>query len=245
MTDAQPVSYAVAFTAGVLSFLSPCVLPLIPGYIAFLSGRSLDDLTGDQPSRALLWSTSVRALLFVAGFTLVFTALGASASAIGQLLSTASTMLSKIAGVVIVIFGLQTMGVLRIPWLGVTRQLNATRTAPGLWGALLVGMAFAFAWTPCIGPILASILALAATEDTVRRGILLLLVYSFGLGVPFLLTAVGLGTFLKFFARYKRFIQWGERGAGLLLVVLGLLVFSNRLNMLLKFVPATFSRFAR
>ena len=244
-TAAEPVSYLVAFTAGVLSFLSPCVLPLIPGYIAFISGRSLEELTDEATRAAILGSRVLRALAFGAGFTVVFTVLGASASVLGQFVGRTAPVLSKVAGVVLVLLGLHTTGWLKIPWLNYERRLQTRQRTPSLLGAGVVGMAFAFGWTPCIGPILAGILALAAAQTTVLRGVALLLVYSLGLGVPFLLTALGLGAFLKWFARYKRFIRWGELAAGILLIILGILMATNHLTALLQFVPTSFFQFAR
>jgi cytochrome c-type biogenesis protein len=244
MESSQSVSYLVAFMAGVLSFLSPCVLPLIPGYVALLSGRSLEELTRGETPRAVMRDTVLRALLFGAGFTLVFTAMGASASAIGQLLSLYMSVFTKIAGILIILFGIHTTGLVQLRWLNYTRTMDTRHLTPGWVGAGLMGVAFAFGWTPCIGPILGSILAVAATQDTIGQGMSLLLVYSLGLGVPFVLTAVGMGTFIQWFARYRRFMRWGEIAAGILLILLGALVFTNQLTRLIQFVPATFFQFA-
>ena len=246
MDVAAPVPVVVAFVAGVLSFLSPCVLPLIPGYVAFLSGRSLEDLAGSAaPTGAVVRSTAARAIAFVLGFTCVFTLLGASASVLGAKLASAMPVLTKFAGALIILFGLHTTGLVPLPWLQYERRMHITRRPPGFVGAAIMGVAFAFGWTPCIGPILASILALAATQETVHRGMGLLLIYSLGLAVPFLLTAMGVGAFLKFFARYKPFLRAGEIVAGGLLIVLGGLVFTNRLTALIRFMPASFMRFAK
>lgn len=239
------ITYGTAFAAGVVSFLSPCVLPLVPGYISFISGLSLDELTKNPDRAAVLRRTVVGSLSFTLGFATVFTALGASASVVGQWLFDYQSVLSKIAGVIIFFFGLHTMGVLPIKWLYYEKRFQANKTAPGALGAFVMGLAFAFGWTPCIGPILAAILALAATQDTVAKGTALLFVYSLGLGIPFILTGFGVNTFLRFFARYKRFIRWGEIAAGLLLVAIGLLIFFNRLTLLINYLPESFMRFAR
>jgi len=227
------VSVGAAFLAGLASFLSPCVLPLMPGYISFMSGLSLEELSseGDRPGvtrRAVL-----AAACFVLGFSAVFTALGASASFVGQLLAAHLPLLSKVAGVLVILFGLHITGLVPIKWLYYTRRADTSKVAPGLLGSFVMGLAFAFGWTPCIGPILSGILFLASTQETVGQGVILLFVYSMGLGVPFLLTALGLSAFLRFFARYKRFIRWGEIAAGVLLIAIGALLVSNRLSWLM------------
>ena len=235
----------IAFIAGVLSFLSPCVLPLIPGYISFLSGLSLEELQRSTERGKILRKAGLTSILFVAGFSVVFIALGASASLVGRFLSRHAEILTRIAGILIVLLGLHLLGVLKIGWLNVEKRLKTKQFSPGLFGAFLMGLAFAFGWTPCIGPILAGILALAATQETVIRGVFLLAVYSMGLGIPFIITGFGVGFFIKFFQRYKRFIRWGEIFAGILLVAMGVLIFFNNLTMLLRFVPSFFYNFAK
>ncbi|MDE2236621.1 MAG: cytochrome c biogenesis protein CcdA, partial [Elusimicrobia bacterium] len=215
-----------AFAAGVVSFLSPCVLPLVPGYLSFMSGMSLEELSRGAGRAEVLRRAGVGSLFFVLGFALVFTLLGASASEAGQLLAAHMAVLTRVAGVVIILVGLHVSGILPIPFLYYEKRASSSRLPPGYWGSFAMGLAFAFGWTPCIGPILAGILALAAAEGTVARGALLLAAYSLGLGVPFILTGFGLNAFLSFFARYKRHIVWGERAAGLLLIGVGALVFS-------------------
>ncbi len=235
------VSIGAAFLAGLASFLSPCVLPLVPGYISFMSGLSLEEISSGA---ATTRRTALAALFFVLGFSVVFTALGASASFIGQLLAAHLSLLGKVAGALIIVLGLHTTGLVPIKWLYYTKRADSSRVAPGLAGSFLMGLAFAFGWTPCIGPILAAILALAATQQSVAQGVALLFVYSLGLGVPFILTGLGLGAFLRFFARYKKFIRWGELGAGTLLIVVGVLVLSNRLSWLMRLLPVSFYKFS-
>jgi cytochrome c-type biogenesis protein len=238
------VSVTAAFLAGLASFLSPCVLPLVPGYISFMSGLSLEELSSGQAGPGATRRTALAALFFVLGFSAVFTALGASASFVGQLLATHLALLSKVAGVLVIVFGLHITGLVPIKWLYYTKRADTSKVGPGLLGSFVMGLAFAFGWTPCIGPILAGILALAATQESVAKGVGLLFVYSMGLGVPFILTGLGLNAFLRFFARYKRFIRWGEIGAGVLLMAIGLLVLSNRLTWLMRLLPSSFYRFS-
>jgi cytochrome c-type biogenesis protein len=239
------VSFGIAFIAGILSFLSPCVLPLVPGYISFLSGVSLEELSqGAQHKKVLLKAGSV-SIFFVLGFSIIFTALGASASFIGKLLAEYLHILAKVAGIIIIILGLHLAGVSKIGWLNYQKKLEVKRSSPGLVTAFFIGMAFGFGWTPCIGPILAGILAIAATQETLLRGVLLLLVYSLGLGIPFIITGFAIGAFMRFFERYKKFIRAGEVIAGVFLVAIGSLMFFGNLGVLLKFVPESFYNFAK
>ena len=228
------MNIGTAFIAGLLSFLSPCVLPLIPGYLSYISGLSLEELTHaeDRSRRVIL-----RSLLFVLGFSIIFTLLGASASAIGKFLIDYTPILSKIAGVIIILFGLHILGAIPIPWLYYEKKIQWGRFSSEHFGPLVMGFAFAFGWTPCIGPILAGILALAATQESIFRGSFLLFIYSLGLGMPLILTAWSVNKFLKFFNRYKKFIRFGELVAGILLIAIGILIFSNRLSLLLNYTP--------
>ncbi|OGX42938.1 MAG: cytochrome C biogenesis protein [Omnitrophica WOR_2 bacterium RIFCSPLOWO2_02_FULL_45_28] len=239
------LSIGVAFIAGIISFLSPCVLPLIPGYISFLSGLSLEELKSGGQRRRIIKKAGLTAFFFVIGFSAVFISLGASASFIGKFLSLHLRIFTKIAGILIVILGLHLLGALKLRWLDVERKLKVKRHSGGFLGAFLMGLAFAFGWTPCIGPILAGILALAATQKTVVKGMLLLAVYSAGLGIPFIITGFSVGLFTQFFQRYKRLIRWGEIAAGLLLIAVGALIFTNNLTTLLRFVPDFFYKFAK
>jgi cytochrome c-type biogenesis protein len=220
------VGVVVAFSAGLFSFLSPCVLPLFPSYVSFITGMSVSDLTADLTGAARR-RVMLHAVAFVLGFSLVFVGLGASFSAAGQFLLDYRDLIRRIGGALIVVFGLYIAGVLRIGVLGRTAQLQVREKPAGYLGSLAVGITFAIGWTPCVGPILGAILSLAGTAETVQRGIGLLIAYSAGLGLPFLLSALALGSFLRFFKRYRPFIPVMERAAGVLLVVVGVLVFTN------------------
>ena len=276
MTD---VSLAAAFVAGLVSFLSPCVLPLVPGYISMLSGIGMEQLRQGQPPRGGLFAS---ALSFVIGFSVVFVSFGATASAIGTFLQQHRTQLAPIAGALILLFGLHLTGLLAklnlrngiilglifvalgiasllhhgplffvfreihffslsiigffgpalARWLNRDVHLRSTSTKPGLLSAFFLGFAFALGWTPCIGPILTTVLALAAASDTIARGILLLAVYSAGLAVPFLLTALGIGQFLRFYQRFRKYLHAVELFSGVLLLFVGGLVFVNKLTWL-------------
>jgi cytochrome c-type biogenesis protein len=276
MTD---VSLAAAFLAGLVSFLSPCVLPLVPGYISMLSGIGMEQLRQGQPPRAGLFASS---LAFVAGFSLVFISFGASASVVGSFLRQNRALLAPVAGALILLFGLHLVGALIklnlrsglilgfvlvalgvaallhhgplfagigavhffslsiigffgpafARWLNRDVHLRSTSTQPGAWSGFFLGFAFAFGWTPCIGPILATVLALAAASDTIARGVLLLAVYSAGLAVPFLLTALGIGQFLRFYQRFRKYLHAVELFSGALLLFVGGLVFVNKLTWL-------------
>ncbi len=277
MTD---VSLAGAFLAGLVSFLSPCVLPLVPGYISMLSGIGMEQLRKGELPRSGLFASS---LAFVAGFSVVFISFGASASAVGSFLRQNRALLAPVAGALILLFGLHLLGVLiklnlragivlgvilaalgaaslvrHAPLIGgfgaphffslsligffgpsMARWLNrdvhlrsSAITQPGIWSGFLLGFAFAFGWTPCIGPILATVLALAAASDTVARGILLLAIYSAGLAIPFLLTALGISQFMAFYKNFRKYLHAVELFSGALLLFVGGLVFVNKLTWL-------------
>jgi cytochrome c-type biogenesis protein len=216
----------VAFAAGLLSFLSPCVLPLVPSYIGFLTGMSLPEVSGRR--RAAL----AHALLFVLGFSLVFILLGASATALGRALNYYQVWLQRIGGVLIIAFGLVCLGVIRVGTLSQERRVQVERKPVGYLGSVLVGMAFAAGWTPCIGPVLGGILGLAATSRDVTRGMLLLGVYSAGLAVPFLIAAVALESFLSWFQRFRRYLPWVMRVSGVLLIFVGVLMITGEFTRL-------------
>src|SRR6266851_1122901 len=276
MTD---VSLLAAFLAGLVSFLSPCVLPLVPGYISMLSGIGMEQLRQGQPPRAGLFASS---LAFVVGFSVVFISFGASASVVGTFLRQNRTLLAPIAGALILLFGLHLLGILikltvrtglvlgvllailgavalfrggplfaglgavhffslsligffgpvMTRWLNRDVRLRTSSTQPGIWSGFLLGFAFAFGWTPCIGPILATVLALAAASATVARGVLLLAAYSAGLAVPFLLAALGIGQFLRFYQHFRGYLHALELLSGTLLFFVGGLVFVNKLTWL-------------
>jgi cytochrome c-type biogenesis protein len=222
----QSLGVLVAFSAGLFSFLSPCVLPLFPSYLSFITGMSVSDLSGDLAGGARR-RVMLNALAFIVGFSVVFVALGASFSALGQWLLDYREWIRRIGGVLIVVFGLYIAGLLKIAFFGQTRQLQVREKPAGYLGSFLVGVTFAIGWTPCVGPILGGILSLAGTADTVQRGIGLLVAYSAGLGIPFFLSALALGSFLKLFKRYRPLIPVVERAAGVVMVIVGVLVFTN------------------
>jgi cytochrome c-type biogenesis protein len=218
---ASDVTIAAALAAGTLSFLSPCVLPLVPPYLVYLAGTSLERLADAEPVPAVKRDTIVAALLFVAGFSTVFVALGAGASVIGALLRAYSDVLSTIAGIAIIVMGLHFLGLTRIDFL--MREKRAEMARPvGLWGAYAMGLAFAFGWTPCIGPILAAILAVAASEATIAKGAGLLAIYSLGLGIPFVVAALAVEPFAAFLVRFRTHLAVVERVMGGLLVLTGI-----------------------
>jgi len=232
----QEVTLLAAFVAGVLSFVSPCVLPLIPGYLSFVSGVTLDEMRGTGTGAAAPANVRRRAVFmsiaFVLGFSLVFIALGASATALGSLLMEHLSLLGKIAGVVIILFGLHMMGLLKIGVLYSEKRMQTSGRPAGFFGAMLVGVAFAFGWTPCIGPILAAILAVAAAQDSVGQGVKLLAVYSAGLGVPFIATSLAINQFFAASARIRKHYHAIEVVSGVLLVVVGVLIFTNRFTVI-------------
>lgn len=221
------VSFLMAFLGGVLSFVSPCVLPLVPAYFCFLTGASLDELT--DPAKARV-NPLPRALAFVLGFSTVFVALGAGASALSQVLRSHLDVFSLVAGAVVILLGLHFMGLFRIAFLDREARLHPEQKPLGLVGAYAVGLAFAFGWTPCIGPILGAILAVAATREGLGTGIGLLAVYSLGLGIPFLLAALGVGAFTRFLVRFRPHVRKVEIAAGVLLVLTGIAIMTGALQ---------------
>jgi len=237
-----PLSVGLAFLAGFVSFVSPCVLPLVPAYLSFLTGASLDELGGQEATPALRASALVHALAFILGFTLIFTLLGISASAVGGALSANRSLVAQIGGAIVVVLGLHMMGLLRIPYLMMdTRAHVAGRRPRSFLTSFIVGIAFAAGWSPCIGPILAGILALASQQETLQAAGLLL-AYSAGLAVPFFLTALAVGIVLPLLDRIKRFIPTIEFVAGTFLVLVGLVLVNDAFltiaGVFYQFVPA-------
>ncbi len=227
------ISYAGALGGGILSFISPCVLPLVPAYLCFLGGTSLEQLSGEQSAEdGAARRVVISALFFIFGFSSVFVALGASASAISGILLQHKLILGQIAGVVIVIFGLHIMGLLRIPFLNREARLHLRDRPAGLLGAYLLGLAFAFGWTPCIGPILATVLSIAARNDSLWYGTSLLFVYAAGLGIPFLLAAFLAAPFLRWLKRMRHQMRRIEIATGGLLIVTGFLFIFNSFELL-------------
>jgi cytochrome c-type biogenesis protein len=235
------ISLAIALTGGLLSFLSPCVLPLVPSYLSFVTGMTLDDMQEPTDRTHVL----AHSLLFVGGFSLVFIVMGATASFIGVFLLVNQAWIARVGGVLIVVLGLHLLGVLRIGPLMRERRVHLSDKPAGYLGTVAVGAAFGAGWTPCIGPILGGILTLAGTRETVWSGVGLLTVYSIGLAVPFLLAALALDRFLATFRRFRAWIPWMERAAGALLVLLGLLLITGGFTLLTTWLNGITPAFIR
>ena len=237
----QEVTALTAFIAGTVSFVSPCVLPLVPAYLSFMTGISLEQMRIDEEGR-ISWRTAWYSLAFVLGFSLVFILLGASAFIIGRVLLNYLDVLSKVGGVLIVLFGLHFMGIFRIGFLNLEARFNTKIQPSTPFSAFLIGLTFAFGWTPCVGPILAAILTLAGGQESVWQGIGLLAVYSAGLGVPFILAGLMINRFLSFSRQMRRYMHKIELFAGLFLVAVGILIFLGDLNqfsvILMEWFPA-------
>ena len=215
----------IAFSAGLISFLSPCVLPLIPGYISFISGQSLNELLESRKINLL------PLILFSLGFSFVFIIFGATASILGKFLLQNSQQLRIVAGIIIIIFSLQLLGIFNINFLNIEKKIY-TKKSSNIWFSFIVGMAFGFGWTPCIGPILGSILALASTEETILRAIILLSFYSLGLAIPFILSGYLIQRFLVFSKNFKKNIMLISKIGGITLLITGVLILTNKLQIL-------------
>lgn len=227
------ISFFAALAAGFLSFISPCVLPLIPAYISYISGISLEELKNSQTlSKEAKRRILLNSLLFVLGFTIVFVSLGASATGIGAFLVEHRQLTMRIAGVIIIILGIHTTGWLKLPFLMYEKRIQVNPRAATSISILLMGMAFAFGWTPCIGPLLGGILLMASGEETLLKGMLLLATYSFGLGLPFVLTGLAVNRFFSAMSRIKRHFRLIEIISGLLLVIIGIMIFAGTLGYL-------------
>ena len=229
------VSYFAAAGGGLISFLSPCVLPLVPAYLCLIAGTSLEELTDAENAgnaKGINWRVVALSLIFVAGFSTVFVLLGASASYINRLIIEHLDILSKIAGAIIIIFGIHMTGLLRIPLLYREARFNDIEKPQNWFGAYVIGLAFGFGWTPCIGPILGTILAIAASESSLGYGVSLLGVYSLGLGIPFILAAFAINRFLVFMRGFRRYFKMIEIGTGVILIATGLLIFTGQFQIL-------------
>jgi cytochrome c-type biogenesis protein len=224
-----PLPLAV-FVAGLISFLSPCVLPLVPGYVSLISGVGVEQLKLKEGE--LFRKVMLNSAAFIIGFSIVFITLGAISTEVGQVLAQYKSLLARIAGLVIIIFGLHLTGIFQIKALLADTRLHGLKGSPSAWGAFVIGFAFAFGWTPCVGPILAVVLGFAATQDTVWKGIFLLAIYSAGLAVPFLLTSLGIERFLKFYNRFKFHMHVVEVASGGLLIALGILLVMGRFALI-------------
>lgn len=234
--DASVPSLAIAFSAGFLSFVSPCVLPLVPAYVSFVTGLSFDELTRGTDRYRVKWTTLTSSLLFVAGFSTVFILFGASASFMGQVLLTHQQLLRWVGGAFIIFFGLYVMGVFNLPFLAADRRIHLQGRPAGYFGAYVVGLAFAAGWTPCVGPILGSILLYASTKQSLWQGVQLLAAYSLGLGLPLLVAALGFNAFLSRIKSMGPYMPAVTKASGVLLVGVGLLIATNSLSMLSSFL---------
>jgi cytochrome c-type biogenesis protein len=223
---------AVAFAAGLISFLSPCVLPLVPGYISIVSGSSLEQLKAQDKQSSLLRTVLMNSITFIVGFSITFVILGASATWLGQVLVSWRQLLDRIAGLVLIVFGVHVLGIVKINALYQDKRFHNVDTPRGAAGSLVLGLAFAFGWTPCLGPILAGILAIASTKQTVSEGMFLLGVYSAGLGIPFLLTSLALNQFLSFYSRFKKHFHAVEMISGALVIAVGIMMVTGSLTRL-------------
>lgn len=233
MVPPQEVSTLIAFFAGILSFISPCVLPIIPSYLTYITGVSFKELTEIRSRSRLRWVTISHSLLFIFGFSTVFILMGASASYLGQLVVQYQVWLMRGGGVLIILLGLHFIGVLNIPFLQMERRVELKKKPLGYLGSFLVGVVFAAGWTPCVGPILSTILIYASTQQNLSTGVFLLAIYSMGLGVPFLLTSISFNSFLSAFERIKRYMRVITIVSGLFLITIGLLFITDlfgRLN---------------
>ena len=237
--ESLSIGFAVAFGAGLLSFLSPCVLPLIPSYVTFVTGLSLEDA---QRSRHI---ALIHALLFVTGFTLVFLAMGATATSLGRMLGYNRDWVGRVGGVVVILLGLYLLGAFNFSLLARERRVHVATKPLGYLGSVFVGMAFAAGWTPCIGPILGAVLTFTASSAELKHGIALLFAYSMGLAVPFLLAALLLDRFVAVLARYRGAMMWSSRVAGAMLVVVGALMATDTLRVLTQWLAAATPEFLR
>ncbi len=233
----QSISLYIAFSAGLFSFLSPCVLPLVPSYISYITGFSFEELTNNNNEinnfnrRDILIATIFNSIFFILGFSAVFISLGASASYIGKLVAGYQDIMRRVGGVIIIIFGLFLMGLLNLDFLKAAMQLHLHSKPAGYLGSFLVGAGFAAGWTPCIGPILGSILLYAGSSRSVATGVKLIAIYSLGLALPLFISALAINSFLSSFRKFRKYIGMVTIASGLLLVVLGVLVFTNSLSL--------------
>jgi len=230
MGQLPEVSVFIAFSAGLLSFVSPCVLPLVPSYITYITGVSFHELTGAESKSKLRWVTIFHSLLFISGFSTIFILMGASASYVGQLLAQYQYWIMKVGGVLIIILGIHFTGLITLPFLQMEKRLELRKKPLGYLGSFLVGIIFAAGWTPCVGPILSTILIYAGTSKNFYTGILLLAIYSLGLGAPFFLASLAFNSFLSAFEKMKRYMRVITLVSGLFLIVIGILMLTDTLK---------------
>jgi cytochrome c-type biogenesis protein len=238
-------SFGGAFVAGLLSFVSPCVLPIVPAYLAYLAGLSFEELKAENPTTKAARQIAIAAIAFVLGFSTIFIALGATASLIGQTMARYFDTLAVIAGVVIIVLGLHFLGVFRIGWLYREARFQVARKPAGILGAYIVGLAFAFGWTPCVGPVLAAILFMAGAEGTATRGAALLAVYSAGMGIPFIIAALFAGPFIGWAGRFRKQMHRVEMAMGIILIITGILFITGQIATLANWLLETFPVFSK
>ena len=232
MSGTQDLSLFIAFAAGLLSFLSPCVLPLVPSYVVFITGLSFEELTHEDPKRKLRRIILIHSFLFILGFSALFTALGASASLLGQFLSEHRDIIRIVGGILIILFGLFISGIFSLSFLQQEKKFHLQNKPLGYLGTFFVGVTFAAGWTPCVGPILSSILLYASTAENMVSGIFMLLAYSLGLGLPFFACSLALNTFLATFQKARRYIGLFTKIGGVLLILVGVLLLTNSFEVL-------------
>jgi cytochrome c-type biogenesis protein len=240
MGATESVSYLVAFSAGLLSFFSPCVLPLIPAYICFITGLSLSEITQEEKNSRLRAVTLVNSLTFILGFSIVFVALGASVSLLGQFFLEHQKIISRVGGVLIMIFGLFITGLIKMDFLQREKRVHLQTKPAGYLGSLLVGATFALGWTPCVGPILSAILLYASTSQSVTKGVLLLGIYSLGLAIPFFLSSLALNSFLVYFDRARKYIRAISVVSGIFLILIGLLILTDFFSTVSNYIMFLF-----
>ncbi len=237
MTQSIPqISFIAAFSAGLLSFVSPCVLPLVPSYISYITGLSVEQLTDTSERMKFKKAIVLNSLLFIAGFSSVFIAFGASASLLGQMLVTYQDSIRRIGGILIIVFGLYLLGILNLNLLKMEHRYQFRNRPAGYLGSFLIGIAFAAGWTPCVGPVLGSILLYASTTDSLLDGVALLTFYSVGLGLPLFLTALGVDRFLAYFKEVRTYLWAVSTVSGVLLVTVGVMIYANSLTMITSFL---------
>jgi cytochrome c-type biogenesis protein len=227
MNQTPDVSVLIAFTAGILSFISPCVLPLIPSYLTYITGVSFKELTDAKGKARLRWATMLHSFLFIMGFSVVFILMGASASYLGQVLVEYQSWIMRGGGVLIILLGIHFTGIINIPFLQMEKRFELRKKPLGHLGSFLVGVVFAAGWTPCIGPILSTILIYASASKSFTTGILLLAVYSMGLGIPFFLASLAFNSFLSTFDKIKKYMKWVTLASGILLIIIGILFLTD------------------
>jgi len=244
MSGSQDLSFFLAFIAGLISFLSPCVLPLLPSYLAFITGLSFEELTRQSSARQMRQIILTHSLLFILGFSILFTFMGASATLLGQFLATYRDMIRLGGGVLIIILGLFISGIVPLDFLQKEKKWHWQHKPLGYLGTFLVGVTFAAGWTPCVGPLLSAILLYASTAENISTGIILLLIYSLGMGIPFLISSLALNSFLNAFQRAHRFIGVLTKIGGILLISIGILLITNSFDLLNEFLSRWFPGFS-